>query len=157
MTNRLVELLADYASYHRTLGNRLTHYVGIPLLTLTISGLLGHVQFGPQWADGWLRLDLGILTWLAVSIWYFSMDWKLALPSSLISLGLYAAGRELPLWLLGIFFVAGWIVQYVGHLKFEHNRPAFHKNLEHLLIGPVWTFGKLLHYLPPLPERPAPQ
>jgi uncharacterized membrane protein YGL010W len=40
---------------------------------------------------------------------------------------------------LGIF-VAAWILQFVGH-KLEGKKPAFFKDVQFLLIGPIWLLG----------------
>jgi len=34
-------------------------------------------------------------------------------------------------------FIAGWILQFVGH-AIEGNQPAFFRNPIYLLIGPLW-------------------
>jgi uncharacterized membrane protein YGL010W len=51
---------------------------------------------------------------------------------------------------LASFFV-GWIFQAVGHTVYEKNRPAFFKNLLHLLVGPLFLMNDLLRI-----RRPAP-
>ena len=40
---------------------------------------------------------------------------------------------------LGIFILA-WIGQFIGH-KFEGKKPAFFKDLQFLLIGPLWLLS----------------
>lgn len=39
---------------------------------------------------------------------------------------------------LGIFILA-WIGQFIGH-KIEGKRPSFFKDIQFLLIGPLWVF-----------------
>jgi uncharacterized membrane protein YGL010W len=39
-------------------------------------------------------------------------------------------------WAL-VFFVAGWVFQFIGH-AIEGNQPAFFRNPLYLLIGPWW-------------------
>src|SRR5207245_4619633 len=48
-----------------------------------------------------------------------------------------------PLWItsLGIFAVA-WIGQFIGH-AIEGKRPSFFKDLQFLLIGPLWCWRRL--------------
>jgi uncharacterized membrane protein YGL010W len=41
---------------------------------------------------------------------------------------------------LGLF-IAGWILQFVGHL-IEGNQPAFFSNPLYLLIGPLWLLRR---------------
>jgi uncharacterized membrane protein YGL010W len=42
---------------------------------------------------------------------------------------------------LGIF-VAAWIGQFIGH-AIEGKRPSFFKDLQFLLIGPLWLLAAL--------------
>ena len=46
-------------------------------------------------------------------------------------------------------FVLGWVFQFVGHLRYEHNRPAFARNLVHLIVGPLWIARKAFHLTTP--------
>ena len=41
-----------------------------------------------------------------------------------------------------IIFVAAWIGQFYGH-KIEGAKPSFLKDIEFLLIGPLWVIEKL--------------
>jgi uncharacterized membrane protein YGL010W len=146
-TTRLDGFFKDYASFHRTPGNQSLHMVGIPLIVLSILGLLGHlpVSGGMTGSDAF-RVDGGTVLWLGAMIWYVLLDWKLAAPFSLVSLGLYFVGRALPVPVLWGVFLGGWAIQYAGHYIYEHKSPAFYKNAEHLLIGPFWIFSKMVGY-----------
>lgn len=128
----------DYASYHRTRGNQLTHLVGIPLIVIGVLGLLAHLTIGV--------VDGGIVIWLLGMLWYLKRDWRLAIPFGPTLLGLYFFARALPVWALATFFIVGWAVQYVGHYVYEKKAPAFYKNAEHLLVGPFWLFAKITGY-----------
>ncbi|MEO8567556.1 MAG: Mpo1-like protein, partial [Ginsengibacter sp.] len=45
------------------------------------------------------------------------------------------------LWLFSlIVFVAAWIGQFYGH-KIEGKKPSFFKDLQFLLIGPMWLMS----------------
>ncbi len=141
---RLAPWFADYASHHRTRGNQVTHLIGIPALTVAILGLLSRIVLVPPGAA--VRVDLaGILLVLAL-LWYLWLDWRLAVPFTLAAALSYAVGWHLPPAALWAFFAVGWIVQYLGHLLYEKRRPAFHRNLAHLFIGPLWVFAKLLRW-----------
>jgi len=41
-----------------------------------------------------------------------------------------------------IIFIAGWIGQFWGH-KIEGKKPSFAKDLQFLLIGPLWVIQKI--------------
>ncbi len=127
--------LEDYEADHRVRANKTTHAIGIPLLAVSILGLLGRVPLP-------LGLDLGTVAALAAGYYYVRLDWRLGLPLALIALGLRALGGWLPSLLLAVAFAVGWVLQYAGHLVFERNQPAFHRNVEHLLVGPLWVFTR---------------
>jgi uncharacterized membrane protein YGL010W len=55
------------------------------------------------------------------------------IPMIVVSLPLFFVSWR---WALGLF-VAGWILQFVGHL-IEGNQPAFFTNPLYLLVGPLW-------------------
>lgn len=138
MTVRLKRWFDDYDAYHRHPGNKVTHYLGIPMILITLLGLLAGVELGP--------VDAGLAVWAAASLWYFTLDWKIALPFSLLALGGYFLGKEIPAsWAWGLF-VAGWILQFVGHYCYEKRSPAFFSNLLQTLIGPLWIFSRLVGY-----------
>ena len=129
---------AEYSSYHLTRGNQWTHYLGIPMIVITLLGLLTQVQFGV--------LDLGLVVMGLSLVWYFLMDWRLAIPFSFLVGSFYYLGKSLPLQVQVVGFVLGWILQFIGHYFFEKRSPAFYKNFEHLLVGPIWIFAKWVGY-----------
>lgn len=40
-------------------------------------------------------------------------------------------------------FIVTWIFQFIGH-KIEGKKPSFLKDLQFLLIGPIWLLGFIL-------------
>ena len=147
MTRKLSAYFNDYAEFHRTKGNQLTHMVGVPAIVISLLGLLSLVTFGNASMETWLlRPDLGVVLFLLGSVFYFSIDWKIALPFTLVMCGMYFMGRALPLSALIALQIGGWIVQYIGHIKYEKKSPAFYQNVRHLLIGPLWVFAKIVGY-----------
>ena len=141
---RLAPWFADYAAYHRTRGNQVTHLIGIPVLMVAILGLLSRVVLAHPVAA--VRIDLAGAAFCVAALWYLWLDWRLAVPFTLAASLCHLAGGRLPDAHLWALFAFGWIVQYLGHLLFERRRPAFHRNMAHLLIGPLWVFAKLLRW-----------
>ena len=138
---RTVEtLFADYASYHRTPGNKAFHRIGIPLIMLTLIGLLVRVSF----VVGGMRLDAAMLLIALSTIYYFVIEWRLAIAMLAVSIGFYFLGAAMPLWLNIALFILGWIFQFIGHSVYEHKQPAFFRNFLHLLVGPLWILNDLL-------------
>lgn len=145
---RLAKYFQDYVSYHKTRGNKLTHYFGIPLIVVSLLGLLGRLTLGLDGLTGsqYFRLDGGTLFIGLALIWYFLLDWKITFPFGFVVVGLYFLGRALPGSALWTMFIAGWVLQGIGHAVFEKKSPAFFKNLTHVLIGPLWIFSRLVGY-----------
>ena len=50
-----------------------------------------------------------------------------------------------PLWsLAATSFVGGWVLNFVGHGKYEKNAPAFADDPLSFIAGPVWDFQQVL-------------
>ena len=62
---------------------------------------------------------------------------SIGIPLIVISLPLFLFNWR---WAVGLF-VAGWILQFIGH-AFEGNRPAFFRNPVYLLVGPWWLLRR---------------
>ena len=100
------------------------------------------VSFSGTWV-----LDLGVALALVMVGVYLAWHRGLAIGIGLLFVPLYLAGRLFPgPWLWGIM-AAGVALQYVGHLVFEGGSPAFHKNLVHTLVGPLWVAAQLFRAL----------
>ncbi len=156
---RIERWFDDYAASHRHPGNKLCHSIGIPLIAISLMGMLSRWNWGPPLgmgsASAWIGWDAGLILWALAGAWYLTLDWKLALPYLLFALGWYGMGKSLPLgWQLGLFAV-GWIFQGVGHRVFEKNSPAFFSNVRHLLIGPFWLFATWIGYPRTAPSEEA--
>lgn len=129
-------LFADYASYHQTKGNKWFHRFGIPMIMLTLLGMLARVEIGP--------LDAGIVLIAAASIYYLLLEWKLGLAMIAVSAAMYLAGAAIPITVNVALFVLGWILQFIGHSVYEKKQPAFFRNFVHLLVGPLWILSDLV-------------
>jgi len=134
-------LFADYASYHRTKGNKVFHRLGIPLIMLSLIGMLTAV---PLFTVGTVRLDAAMLLIAVASAWYFVVEWRLAIAMMAISVVFYFVGAALGLWINLALFVVGWIFQGIGHAVYEHKSPAFLRNFVHLLVGPLWILNDVI-------------
>jgi uncharacterized membrane protein YGL010W len=138
-------LLADYASYHRTRGNFVCHVFGVTLIMYGILAMLLLVPIGP----GGITAAEVLLA--AVFLYYLTLDVPLAFAVVTVAGLLDALARAVNDWRIGVAaFVVGWIFQAIGHARFERNRPAFFRNLVHLLVGPLYLVNELLRI-----RRPA--
>jgi uncharacterized membrane protein YGL010W len=125
------ELFREYAAYHTDSRNRACHAVGIPLIVIGIMGVAHLVRLGP--------VDLAILAGIATLLYYYAIDPRGALISTVAFAIMYEIAAHLP-WQIAIAaFVIGWIFQLVGH-RFEGTKPKFLENMLYLLIGPLYFF-----------------
>lgn len=134
-------LFADYASFHQTAGNKLFHRVGIPMIMLSLIGML------TQWTlldVATIRLDAATLLIAGAAAYYFVIEWRLALAMFAISVAFYFIGAAIPFWINAALFVLGWILQFIGHKVYEHKNPAFFRNFVHLLVGPLWILNDIV-------------
>ena len=134
-------LFADYASYHQTKGNKFFHRLGIPLIMLTLIGMLTQVQL---FDVGTVRLDAAMLLIALSCAYYFVIEWRLGIAMIAVSIVMYFVGAALPLFLNLALFILGWIFQFIGHKVYEHKNPAFFRNFVHLLIGPLWILNDII-------------
>lgn len=134
-------LFSDYASYHRTPGNKVFHRFGIPLIVLSMLGLMARISL---FSVGGTSIDLGIAVIIAAEIAYLRLSWRLAIPMLIVVTAMWAAGRVLSMPILWTLFILGWILQFIGHYVHEKRQPAFYKNGMHLLIGPMWILNDVL-------------
>ena len=129
-------LFADYASYHRTKGNKWFHRLGIPMIMLTLLGMLARVQLGP--------IDAAMILIALSTIYYLTLEWRLGLAMLVVSVAMYLAGAAMPLMVNVAIFVLGWIFQFIGHSVYEKKQPAFFRNFVHLLVGPLWILNDVV-------------
>ena len=129
----------DYGSFHQTKENKLTHIFGIPVIVMSVLGLLHMVNlYSVSFFGNNITLTLGNLVFVAGIIFYLRLNILLGL-SMIATVGLlYFLGSLMPWYALVAIFILGWIIQIIGHVKYEHKAPAFTKNLVHLLIGPIF-------------------
>ncbi|SDI10618.1 Uncharacterized membrane protein YGL010W [Paraburkholderia steynii] len=145
----LTDQLAQYAAYHRDRRNIATHFIGIPMIVLALAVLLSR----PAWAIAELPIPLSpawVLFGLSV-IYYFVLDVPLGLMMAVVSIlcvacGAWLAEQPTLTWLAsGIgLFVVGWVFQFVGHVAYEHRKPAFIDDVIGLLIGPLFVLAEAL-------------
>jgi uncharacterized membrane protein YGL010W len=132
---------SDYAAFHGTPGNQACHYVGIPLIVLSLYALLGAV---PLFSVGGLTVTLAMVLVAGATVYYLTLDATLAVVMLALSALGIAASRFIPVPLAAALFVVGWIFQFVGHYVYEKRSPAFYRNLAHLLVGPLWILAKAM-------------
>ena len=146
---KLERLLSQYAAYHLNHKNILTHFIGIPLIVVSILCLTARVGFIGVGIE--LTLALGLI--VVTSIYYLSLDRIFAFIMLVILLAMYPLALKIAhldwmLWLslsIGIF-VVGWLFQFVGHF-YEKKKPAFTDDIIGLAIGPLFVLAEMIFML----------
>ena len=143
-----VELLSQYAVYHRDQRNIATHFVGVPLIVFGIGVMLARARFGLAGftlSAAWVAFALSALWYLTrrgqftLSIAVTAAVGTLVAAAHGVSEGSTAAWLA---WGVGTFFI-GWVVQFVGHY-YEGRKPAFVDDLVGLLVGPMFVTAEAL-------------
>jgi uncharacterized membrane protein YGL010W len=145
----LTDQLSKYAAFHRDRRNIVTHFIGIPLIVLAVAALLSR----PAWAlaDSGLVLTPALILFCAATFYYLALDIPFGMAMGAVSavsviFGHWTATLSTPSWLAvgGGLFVIGWVFQFVGHIRYEHRKPAFVDDIIGLLIGPLFVLAELL-------------
>jgi uncharacterized membrane protein YGL010W len=142
-----IDLLSQYALYHRDRRNIASHFVGVPMIVFAVGVLLARPAFGlggmaltPAWiafalAAAWYltrgSLALGLATSAAVGILILAAH----------QVGSSGVGAWLA-WGIG-FFAVGWVIQFIGHW-YEGKKPAFVDDMIGLLVGPMFIVAEAL-------------
>jgi uncharacterized membrane protein YGL010W len=140
--------LDEYGESHRNPVNKRLHWVCVPLIVLSLIGMLWSVPVPVAWRGHSPFLNWGVLFIVLALLYYYALAWRLALGMTLITLIVIAivygaSNLPTPLWLLSItVFVIAWIGQFIGH-KIERKKPSFFKDIQFLLIGPLWLLAFL--------------
>ncbi len=148
VTAQATQLLAEYSADHQHPFNRLLHSICVPLILLSIVGLLWAIPVPGQPAAGTSWLNFGSIALAGLVIYYLRLAPRLGFGMLLAALAMipllaFAAGLAVPLWLTALaVFVVGWIGQFIGHYV-EGRRPSFFRDLRFLAIGPLWVLAKL--------------
>ena len=128
----------EYSESHQNKTNKAIHWVCVPTILFSIIGILAHFS-----------ALLTTLLLLLSFVFYARLDLVLAVAMAALLVVMAWLIYTLPVgvgFYIGLFVLA-WIGQFYGH-KIEGKKPSFFKDLQFLLIGPVWCMdaylGKIL-------------
>jgi uncharacterized membrane protein YGL010W len=146
--------LNEYSVSHRNPTNKIIHWICVPVITFTVFGFLRALPFGND------MVNAATLGGLAAMGYYAALSWRLTLGMVGVFIALYAlvqASYHGLGWLhvpaMIAIFVAAWIAQFVGH-QVEGAKPSFFKDLQFLMIGPLWLLSFVYRKLDlPIDER----
>ena len=142
--------LTEYGQRHQHPLNKAIHIVCIPLIMISTVGLLSLV---PVPGLPGAAANAGALALAFAVVYYLLLNVRLAIGMTVVALVVWAAVQWLaalpiaPLWLSATaIFVGAWAVQLWGH-QVEGRKPSFFKDLQFLLIGPMWLVAAVYRAL----------
>src|SRR5262249_4651937 len=141
----------EYGESHENTTNKVIHWICVPSIAFSLLGLIGMI---PQPA---LFGGLPFLSWPVVVVglalvYYFILSPPLALGMVVVSVVMlgslhHLANSGAPILAISAgVFVSAWIGQFIGH-KTEGKKPSFFKDIQFLLIGPIWLLGSVYRRL----------
>lgn len=149
MMRSAAKWLDDYGVSHRNPTNKVLHWICVPVIVWCVVGLLWSLPFPRTLGAQSPIANWGTLAVLAALIYYALLSVPLALGAlpvllaMLWSIDRFERSAPLPLWSACVaLFVLAWIGQFIGH-AIEGKRPSFFKDLQFLLIGPLWLLADL--------------
>ncbi len=144
--------LTEYGESHQSPVNKSIHWICIPLIMVSLVGLLWSIPEPIRWIRVSVFLNWGVLFLVLALVYYYALNWRLAIGMSIVGIAtvavVYEAGQVTSaIWQLALpIFVMAWIGQFVGH-RIEGRKPAFSRDLQFLLIGPLWLLAALYQRL----------
>lgn len=128
------EWFDEYSESHQNPTNKKLHWICVPTIFFSIVGILAHFS-----------VLLTTLLLVLSLIFYARLDIVLAIAMATLTLVMAWLIMILPVG-VGFYialFVFAWIGQFYGH-KIEGKKPSFFKDLQFLLIGPIWCLDAYL-------------
>ncbi|SEM25885.1 Uncharacterized membrane protein YGL010W [Chryseobacterium taichungense] len=149
---RKIDLLfAEYSESHRNSTNKLIHWICVPLIFWTI---LGFISLIPSKSICFIYIGcisyVSLAAMALVTIFYIRLSVLISIVMLIIMVIMesFAYGINIRFkensWIVYLsVFIVTWILQFVGH-KIEGKKPSFLKDLQFLLVGPIWLLSFIL-------------
>ena len=136
--------LDEYAESHQNKINKSIHWICVPLITFTLLGLLSLISYDFKTYN----IDLASILIAIAIIFYIRLSKNLAIGMLIIStICIFILSKLKTIMpnfnLINLYilvFIISWIGQFIGH-KIEGKKPSFIKDIQFLLIGPVWLLS----------------
>jgi uncharacterized membrane protein YGL010W len=144
--------LEEYGDSHRDPTNERLHWLCVPVIAVCVLGFLWSLPVPAAFGAIAPWLNWATLVVVAGLAYYAALSPRLALGMLPVGIAMCALlawldGLATPLWLVcTIAFVLAWIGQFVGH-SIEGTRPSFFKDLQFLMIGPLWLLSAVYRRL----------
>lgn len=140
-------LMAEYSQSHQNRINKMIHNIAVPAIYFVTIGLLYAIPV----PDIMIKFDVTFahVAIIPVLFYYFKLSGPVGAAMTIMSILVFFGiklleGQGISIWQFSVvLFVVMWILQFVGH-RIEGKKPSFLKDLQFLLVGPVWVVAPLL-------------
>lgn len=142
------QLLKEYGESHQHPVNKLIHWVCVPLIVWSLLAIISTIKV----PDFFNRLPVSFswaeVTIIIAMIYYFLVSFALAVGillvfSLMLLLTFLLASTGVAIWQVALtIFILAWVGQFIGH-KIEGKKPSFFKDLQFLLVGPLWLLAHI--------------
>jgi uncharacterized membrane protein YGL010W len=139
----VTDWLGEYGASHANPTNKVLHWICVPPIVLSVMGILWSLPVPEVYAEASPWLNWATLAAAAALVYYLVLSPALAAGVLIAFIALLLMTQWLsnlpwPLWVTSlVIFAAAWIGQFIGH-AIEGARPSFFKDMQFLLIGPLW-------------------
>src|SRR4051812_3592790 len=138
--------LEEYGESHRNAANKKLHWICVPAIVVSLTGLLSCIPVPASLHGVAPYLNWGTALLVSGVVYYTVLSLRLA-----IGMALFVALVVLAIWVLQQFplplwqsclvlFVVAWIGQFIGH-QIEGKCPSFFEDVRFLMIGPLWLLS----------------
>ncbi|MEM9100743.1 MAG: Mpo1-like protein [Pseudomonadota bacterium] len=139
----------EYAVCHQNKTNKIFHYVCVPAIFWSVLAILwwlpfpSALQFYPyvNWCTLFMVPALAFYTLLSIPLGLIMLAISSLCCATFVMIQQSWGNQALIVSAISIFVVA-WIGQFIGH-HYEGKKPAFFKDVQFLLIGPIWVIVAL--------------
>lgn len=143
--------LAEYSASHQNPVNKRIHWTAIPLIVMSLLGMVGQIPGFPfNIYGGWA---FAVVVFMVA--YYAILSLKLAIGAAIVlsvllfltvQIASIAGSTTMAIIIFVAIFVGAWIIQFIGH-EIEGKKPSFFKDIQFLMIGPLWLLADLYRRL----------
>jgi len=152
----LISWFDEYSLSHQNPTNILLHKICVPTITFTVYAMLWSLPIFPKNIRNIISIDqVALLNPSLILVPILAFYWNLSPPMAIsmatiflvvIILLILMEKNHVRIFRLAlILFIIAWIGQFIGH-EIEGKKPAFFKDLQFLLIGPLWTLAHVFRF-----------
>ncbi|GAB3469646.1 Mpo1 family 2-hydroxy fatty acid dioxygenase [Polaromonas eurypsychrophila] len=131
---RVDQLLAHYEESHRNPKNELIHFIAIPLIMLSLVGMMFALH--PYVAYAFIAASMVYYMRLSLVFLVTMVLWSLLIVALVFAMGPWVLELSVAI------FIGAWVLQFVGH-KLEGKKPSFFEDIQYLWVGPLFVLSKL--------------